>query len=626
MATTTNSAPNDAAYYMNRLMEQVPSMLAYWDRDLRCRFANQAYSRWFGVDPQALLGTSIRDLLGPKIFTLNRPYIEAVLRGDEQLFERIIPGPDGVQRHSLANYVPDRVNGEVIGFMVQVTEITKLKDAQLALQNSEQKFRTLSEALPLGVYHADATGALTYINARWQEIHGLKTGHDSLGLGWFAAVHPEDRDRVAEVWQAMVQAGTRLDIECRLLRPDGALRLVRSQAQGVRNDLGVTTGFVGALEDVTEQRSSEQRLRASEAFLERTGHVARVGGWEVDLRSNEVTWSEQTRRIHEVAPDYLPNVKDGINFYAPEVRAQVEDAVRQAIALGESWDLELPFISAKGRHLWVRTFGEAEFEDGVPVRLIGAFQDITKHRQQSLDLQREQALRAQSERHAQELDKLLHERGEMLDVLAHEVRQPLNNASAALQSAAQALMEVGEEIASKRLTRAQTVMGQVLASIDNTLAVASLLARPDPIQLMDTDIDVLLAVAIADMPTERQTRVRIERLTSTRTATMDMSLMRLALRNLISNALKHSSPEQEVVIRVKDLDEPLALVIDVVDSGQGISPDLVPLLFQRGISSATQSLGLGLYIVRRVMELHGGQANLVSNKPTGVTMRLVINQ
>lgn len=625
MATKISSTPQDQAHYMQRLMDHVPSMLAYWDRDLRCHFANQAYARWFGVDPKALLGTSIKDLLGPRLFSLNQPHIEAVLRGEEQTFERLIPGPDQVQRHSLANYVPAWLDGEVIGFMVQVTEITQLKVAQTAQQHSERKFRALSESLPLGVYHADASGSLTYTNARWQDIHGLAPS-DGLGQGWLEALHPDDRNQVVRAWQTMVEAGTTLDIEFRVLRPDGTLRLVRSLAQGVQGDTGLTNGFVGALEDVTEQRLSEQRLRASEAFLKRTGHVAGVGGWKVNLRNKQVIWSEQTRKIHEVGPDYQPNVKDGISFYAPEARPMVEHAVRKAIELGEPWDLELPFISAKGRHLWVRTFGEVEFEDGVPVRLIGAFQDITHHRQQRIDLQREQALRAQSELHAQELDKLLHERGEMLDVLAHEVRQPLNNASAALQSAAQALSEMGEEIASIRLTRAQTVMGQVLASIDNTLAVASLLARPDPIQRVDTDIDVLLAVAIADMPAAQGARVRIERLTSTRTASMDMSLMRLALRNLLSNALKHSPADSEVLIRVEDLDEPPALVIEVIDAGQGIKPSLVPLLFQRGISSATQSLGLGLYIVRRVMELHGGHVELASNVPTGVTMRMVINQ
>jgi len=620
MATTISSTGTAADHYMKRLMDQVPSMLAYWDRDLLCRFANQAYAQWFGVNPDTLPGTSIKDLLGPDLFSLNEAHIQAVLRGEEQLFERLIPGPHGVKRHSLANYVPDRVNGEVIGFMVQVTDITKLKDAQSALQDSEQKFRALSASLPLGVYHADASGSLTYTNARWQQIHGTTS------TPWLQTVHADDRDKVASAWHALVQFGAKFDIEWRILRPDGETRLVRSQAQPIQADGGTITGFVGALEDVSDQRAAEQRLRASEAFLERTGHLASVGGWELDLVTNQLTWSKQTRRIHEVGPDHQPSLQDGIHFYAPQARPVIEAAVRKGMEHGEPWDLELPFISATGRHLWVRTFGEVEFENGLPVRLTGAFQDITKYRQQGLDLQREQALRAQSERQAQELDKLSHERGEMLDVLAHEVRQPLNNASAALQSAAQSLAEMGEEIASKRLTRAQTVMGQVLAAIDNTLAVASLLARPDPIQRMDTDVDMLLSVAIADMPPADFERIRVERLTSTRTASMDVSLMRLALRNLLSNALKHGPPDQEVLVRVTDMDEPLALVIEVIDHGQGIPSELVPQLFQRGSSGKGQSLGLGLYIVRRVMELHGGHAELARNTDQGVTIRLVLNQ
>jgi signal transduction histidine kinase len=292
--------------------------------------------------------------------------------------------------------------------------------------------------------------------------------------------------------------------------------------------------------------------------------------------------------------------------------------------------MERPFLTAKGRPIWVRSFGKVEHEQGVPVRLIGALQDITEHRQSRVDLLHEQVLRAETERHAQDLNRVLHERNEMLDVLAHEVRQPLNNASAALQSAAAALSEVGEPVASQRLTRAQAVMGQVLASIDNTLAVASLLARPEPIHREDSDIDTVLAMAIADVPASERIRVQTERSTDTRTASMDMSLMRLALRNLLANALRYSPAGLPVVIRVSDSDDPLAMVIDVADSGPGIPADRVPTLFERGVRGAHSGaasgggMGLGLYIVRRVMELHGGQALLVRNGPDGVTVRLVI--
>jgi len=114
-----------------RVAERIPSMLAYWDHDLRCRYANRAYETWFGVDPEALLGRHIRDLLGPTLYEKNRPYILAALAGEPQLFERTVPGPDGVNRQSLACYVPDIVEGRVLGFAVDVTDVTPIKASSL---------------------------------------------------------------------------------------------------------------------------------------------------------------------------------------------------------------------------------------------------------------------------------------------------------------------------------------------------------------------------------------------------------------------------------------------------------------------------------------------------------------
>jgi signal transduction histidine kinase len=180
------------------------------------------------------------------------------------------------------------------------------------------------------------------------------------------------------------------------------------------------------------------------------------------------------------------------------------------------------------------------------------------------------------------------------------------------------------------MNRAQAVIGEVTAGVDNTLAVASLLARPDPIGRTDCDVDTLIDVAIADMPAAERSRIRIERATPTRTASMDMSLMRLALRNLLSNALKYSPPGSAVTIRVTDSDTPLALIIDVSDQGKGVDPHVLPRLFERG-SRGTDvrsegSHGLGLYIVRRVMELHDGAVLLQRNTAQGTTMRLVVAQ
>ncbi len=509
--------------------------------------------------------------------------------------------------------------------MDPAAEINALRAALCA---SELKLIALSNSYPIGVYHCDAHGATTYTNERWQEICGLGP-QDGLGHAWLQTLHAEDRLDVSAAWRHAVASGSAFDMEYRVIRPDGALRFLRSRARAVTAG-SCARGFVGALEDVTERRETLELLRASESFLDRTGRVAGVGGWQVDLASGKVTWSEKTRSIHEVAAGFEPTLDDGLAFYTPDAQAVISAAIRDALALGTPWDLELPFLTAKGKPLWVRTFGEVEYADGTPTRLVGAFQDITESRARQAEFEREQALRQHSEQHAKELDRLLSERSEMLDVMAHEVRQPLNNASAALQSAASAMRDVGQNSASLRVTRAQAVLAQVLASIDNTLAVASLLARPDPIEQTDTDIDTMIEVAITDLPGHLRPRIKIDRLTQTRTASMDMSLMRLAVRNLLSNALKYSPQGSSVVIRISDSDEPLALVIDIVDAGHAIPEDVLPRLFNRGARGSHSGLpgghGLGLYIVRRVLELHGGTVEVTRNEKDGVTFRLSVVQ
>ena len=507
-----------------------------------------------------------------------------------------------------------------------------LRDAASALTASEARFRALSDHAPLGVYHTNAAGQCSYTNARWQEIYGL-TLEQSLGLGWTQSLHPSDKAGVWQAWQQATDDEQEFDLEFRILRPDGSVRSVRSRARGLYDPSGAVQGYVGSVEDIT-------RRKQLEVFLDRTGHLAGVGGWELDLGTQRLTWSEQTRHIHEVPPGYEPTVESAQQFYAPQARPLIAQALKAGIEAGQAWDLELPLTTASGRAIWVRTIGEAQFEGGKAVRLIGATKDITLERQRAEELLREHALRTQVEHHVAETDRLLNERSQMLDIMAHEVRQPLNNASAALQSAASALTVVDEQHASPRLSRAQSVLSQVLSSIDNTLAVASLLARPDPIERGDTDIDALLTVTIADMPQGQRERIRVQRSTSLRTASMDMSLMRLALRNLLSNALRYSAPGQPVVVHLMDCDEPLALLLDVIDSGPGLPASLLPRLFERAAHRQTRpagpgaaqrpaaagGLGLGLYIVHRVMALHGGSVEVVRNGPQGLTMRLNLVQ
>ena len=162
-----------------------------------------------------------------------------------------------------------------------------------------------------------------------------------------------------------------------------SLAAIASQALVMRRDL-----VTRAMSIRTEYETS---LGESEQMLRRTGRVAGVGGWEVDLRTERLTWSAQTHRLHEVPEGFAPSLDTAIDFYGEDARPLLRQVLDRAISQGEPWDLELPLVTFTGRHLWVRLVGEVELEDGRPIRLVGAVQDITQRVEDRREVQRQTA-------------------------------------------------------------------------------------------------------------------------------------------------------------------------------------------------------------------------------------------
>ncbi|MFW5830889.1 MAG: ATP-binding protein, partial [Prolixibacteraceae bacterium] len=132
-----------------------------------------------------------------------------------------------------------------------------------------------------------------------------------------------------------------------------------------------------------KQQLAEARkhLKKNLELLKETGEMARVGSWEIDLQSNIVYWTDTTKKIHEVPDDYLPTLEEAINFFPGEAKIKIKKAVEEAINKGNSYDIELQFITAKGNKLWVHVIGKPEMKDGKCVGLRGTFQDITKRKE-----------------------------------------------------------------------------------------------------------------------------------------------------------------------------------------------------------------------------------------------------
>lgn len=167
------------------IADHVDAMLAYWDKNLVCRFANKAYMQWFGKSPAEMIGKiTLPELLGP-LYPKNRPFIEGALKGSRQTFEREIPIPAGEVRYSLANYYPDLVDGEVAGFFVHVADITAIKKLELQrerligeLQAALGQVKTLKGLLPICAWCKNVRDDKGY----WKQIEEYVAEHSDLSF------------------------------------------------------------------------------------------------------------------------------------------------------------------------------------------------------------------------------------------------------------------------------------------------------------------------------------------------------------------------------------------------------------------------------------------------------------
>lgn len=189
---------------------------------------------------------------------------------------------------------------------------------------------------------------------------------------------------LSDIAVSQVQSGCSetIDIDLRLKTALGGYRHIRMiGGVAARNDENMPIRLTGIALSTRPQSESSAFSHRATALLRHAGMLAGLGCWEFIPETGEIYWSEETCRIHGVAPGFDPTLEDGIGFYAPEVRDKISQVVAVAIEKGTPWDLELPLIRADGTRIFVRAIGEPVREGGRTVRILGAFQDITERKQ-----------------------------------------------------------------------------------------------------------------------------------------------------------------------------------------------------------------------------------------------------
>ena len=276
---------------------------------------------------------------------------------------------------------PVITDGRIVGIQGFARDLTEHERAQRNLEVSEARFRNFFEQASVGMVIASPEGRFLRVNQRFAEMLGYEA-EEIVGRACAVATHPDDRSREAESI-ARISAGEveGASWEKRYLRRDGSplwCRLTLSRLVGEDPD---DRHFIGVAEDISVEKQAQESAAQNEALLRIAGKAARLGGWLLDLDSGSLRWSDEVRRIHEVADDYQPSLDGALDFYHPTDRDRVRAELNRCIESGLSFSTEYPLRTAAGRSIWVLSMGEAVQDDrGRTVAIQGACQDISERK------------------------------------------------------------------------------------------------------------------------------------------------------------------------------------------------------------------------------------------------------
>ena len=368
--------------FFQTIADGVAVQLAFYDRNLICRFANASYARWMGTDPSALLGLHLREIARPADFEQGQPHLQATLGGESRRFEGERQFPDGHRFYASIEYIPYIAHGQVQGLFIQMLDISERRAAEMQVTEAN---RHLSEALelsqglyndaPCGYHSLDVNGI--YVSINDTELRWLGYERDEVvgKLSFQDFILPERKQLLQERLRRLVENDTLESAEYELRRRDGRVFPVLLSSSAVRDASGKFLRSNTTVVDITERKAAENAARDSQRFLYAiTEHVpGMVAYLDASLRFRFAN-AEHTR-ITGLTPDQT------IGLHASEclpadlwshVRPRFMEALAGRAQRFESWRKQ-----PNGERIYVQTSCVPDIRneqvDGVFVQLI----DIT---------------------------------------------------------------------------------------------------------------------------------------------------------------------------------------------------------------------------------------------------------
>ena len=473
----------------------------------------------------------------------------------------------------------------------EVSQQLELRRIGMALANTEAQYALILDRVGDALFCALPNGRINYVSSAWSDLTGTLAS-DSIGKLLLDYFEGADRAALAQL-MAQAQAGVSGSVEVQHGFKQGSRRwLLVIVAPANAGDL--VGGVIGRVTDVTRLKEAElqhrldvERLRRQTTLFEKTQMAGRIGGWELDLDTSTLAWTDETYRIHGRKRDeYVPTVQDALSYYTYSSRKKIRAAFDALLASGAPYELELCIMNACDEKRWVRTNGYREEDNGTPRRLYGTFQDITERRL----LESTVLTAAQDER-------------ERLGYALHDgISQELTGTALMLR----ALADRADALDPALAEDLRYATGLVNDSLENCRALAQQVAPASPTRGgLESALRNLALRTKKSSGMDVALDLRVSAGPPLGTVTSDH--LYLIAQEALTNAVKHSEARS---IRVEFALEPGSVYLCVMDDGRGISP-----------LKATS--GMGIQIMRhRARSVHA-KLEIVQGKDGGTAVRCV---
>jgi two-component system cell cycle sensor histidine kinase/response regulator CckA len=473
------------------------------------------------------------------------------------------------------------------------------------------------------------TGEVLQWNQAFREISGYSDEEIAANKAPETYYDENDLAKTAEFLRSL--GGSRSgDIRLNFITKDGKRVPTEYRAVLVNDQHGNPKHVISVGRDITERLEAESALRESEALLNEVGEIAKIGGWEMDLRTRKAKWTRETYLIVGIEPGQpIPGPDEHVDYYLPECRELVSKAMQELIEDDKPLDFEAQIKNLRGEVRWCRAMGRAVRENGEAVRLVGTFQDITEQKQ----TEEKMALLDAQLRQAQKM--------EALGTLAGGVAHDFNNILSAIIGYSELALDdidkenplrLNMEQILKSSWRARNLVAQLLAySRKQVLELKTLSIN----EVVEENLPMLRRIIGEDI--ELVTYLD-EDAGATRA---DFNQLEQVLMNLVANARDAMvgggvlSIETSSVILDEDYLDSHSdaitgphVILSVSDNGPGMDQETKARIFDPFFTTKQtgKGTGLGLAMVYGIVKQHGGSIYVYSEQGRGTTFKIYLPQ